>query len=100
MCGRAACTLAPAAIEDRYKPKNGFRHADDYHASLNIAPFGKAYLPVVSKQQDTDNTVVTDVSAMRWGLIPIWQKEDVVNNDDPKSFNARIGMLPIFSLCV
>lgn len=92
MCGRAACTLAPAAIVDRYKPKNGFRHAEDYRPSPNIAPFGKAHLPVLSLQHDTSsNAVTTDVAAMRWGLIPVWQKEDVANNDDPKSFNARIG---------
>ena len=88
MCGRTACTLAPASIEDRYKPRDGFRNKGDYHPSFNIGPFGKAYLPVLSLQQDG----TTDVAAMRWGLIPVWQKDDVAGNDDPKSFNARIGI--------
>ena len=88
MCGRTACTLAPASIEDRYKPKDGFRNKGDYHPSFNIGPFGKAYLPVLSLQQDG----TTDLAAMRWGLIPVWQKDDVASNDDPKSFNARIGI--------
>jgi putative SOS response-associated peptidase YedK len=93
MCGRAACTLAPAHIEERYKPKNGFRNVEDYHPSPNIAPFGRAYLPVLSAQQDdASKEVTTDVAAMRWGLIPFWQKDDQANNADPKSFNARTGI--------
>jgi putative SOS response-associated peptidase YedK len=93
MCGRVACTLAPATIVDRYKPQHGFRNAENYHPSVNIAPFGKAYLPVLSLQQDTNNTVTTDVAAMRWGLIPVWQKDEEASNDDPKFFNARSGII-------
>lgn len=95
MCGRAACTLAPAYIEDRYKPKNGFRNADKLVQSFNIGPFGTSCLPVISQYEDVESssrTVSTDAAAMRWGLIPVWQKDSEIRNNDTKLYNARFGM--------
>lgn len=92
MCGRAACTLAPSTIEKRYNPKNGFRNVDKFVQSFNISPFGTtSCLPVVSRYQDASREINTDVSAMRWGLIPVWQKDVAIKNNDAKLFNARIG---------
>ncbi|XP_051528950.1 abasic site processing protein HMCES [Myxocyprinus asiaticus] len=100
MCGRTACTLAPEELSRacRYRDRRGQRHrprwkdgdTDKYRPSYNKSP--QSFSPVLlsnrhfNKDSPVDECVLT---AMRWGLVPAWFKENDPNKMQYSTSNCR-----------
>ncbi|ETT37036.1 hypothetical protein C161_11023 [Paenibacillus sp. FSL R5-192] len=81
MCGRFTITDPLDAIMDRYYAfiADGF----DYKPNYNAAPM--QYIPTIIGSKDGNR-----LGSLRWGLVPVWAKDDKIGN---KLINARAETL-------
>ena len=82
MCGRTACALEPAKIQQKckYENKQGKEekpewklNTDRYKAGHNVAP--TSYCPVLISShhlESKENHAERSLACMRWGLVPNW----------------------------
>lgn len=77
MCGRFTLTDPLDAIMDRYYASiaDGFEYKPNY----NAAPM--QYIPTIIGSKDGNR-----LGSLRWGLVPVWAKDDKIGN---KMINAR-----------
>ncbi|WP_405152858.1 SOS response-associated peptidase [Paenibacillus sp. FSL K6-0108] len=77
MCGRFTITDPIDAILDRYYASiaEGFEYKPNY----NAAPM--QYIPTIIGSKDGNR-----LGSLRWGLVPVWAKDDKIGN---KMINAR-----------
>nr|XP_033781645.1 abasic site processing protein HMCES [Geotrypetes seraphini]XP_033781647.1 abasic site processing protein HMCES [Geotrypetes seraphini] len=86
MCGRTACTLAPADISKacayrdnqgrRKKPEWRNGDSDKYKPSYNKSPQSNSPVLLSRKHFEKDaDTSEQIIASMRWGLIPSWFSE-------------------------
>jgi len=77
MCGRFTITDPLDAIMDRYYASiaDGFEYKPNY----NAAPM--QYIPTIIGSKDGNR-----LGSLRWGLVPVWAKDDKIGN---KMINAR-----------
>ncbi|XP_036387890.1 abasic site processing protein HMCES [Megalops cyprinoides] len=100
MCGRTACTLAPAEISraSRYRDRTGRSRrpqwrdgdADKYRPSYNKSP--QSLSPVLLSRKHFDKNAPVDecvLAVMRWGLVPSWFRENDPNKMQYKTSNCR-----------
>ncbi|XP_070695041.1 abasic site processing protein HMCES [Pempheris klunzingeri] len=100
MCGRTACTLAPAEVSRAcsYRDRGGRRRqpgwrdgdADKYRPSYNKSP--QSMSPVLLSQRHFDENAPVDecvLASMRWGLVPSWFKEDDPSKMQYSTSNCR-----------
>ncbi|GAS82365.1 SOS response-associated peptidase [Paenibacillus amylolyticus] len=81
MCGRFTITDPLDAIMDRYYASiaDGFEYKPNY----NAAPM--QYIPTIIGSKDGNR-----LGSLRWGLVPVWAKDDKIGN---KMINARAETL-------
>ncbi|MGC5773592.1 SOS response-associated peptidase [Paenibacillus pabuli] len=81
MCGRFTITDPIDAILDRYYASiaDGFEYKPNY----NAAPM--QYIPTIIGSKDGNR-----LGSLRWGLVPVWAKDDKIGN---KMINARAETL-------
>ncbi|MEK4056304.1 SOS response-associated peptidase [Paenibacillus sp. FSL F4-0087] len=81
MCGRFTITDPIDAIMDRYYTSiaEGFQYKPNY----NAAPM--QYIPTIIGSKDGNR-----LGSLRWGLVPVWAKDDKIGN---KMINARAETL-------
>ncbi|MET3828668.1 putative SOS response-associated peptidase YedK [Paenibacillus sp. DS2363] len=81
MCGRFTITDPLDAIMDRYYASiaDGFEYKPNY----NAAPM--QYIPTIIGSKDGNH-----LGSLRWGLVPVWAKDDKIGN---KMINARAETL-------
>mmetsp|Transcript_2077 Transcript_2077/g.4681 ORF Transcript_2077/g.4681 Transcript_2077/m.4681 type:complete len:423 (+) Transcript_2077:98-1366(+) len=88
MCGRVACTLAPAQLR-RIARAQRTRNLGNYRPKYNMAPTNTA--PVIYEKKNKDNGGGRErvVHAMRWGLIPSYAKKETAFTGEFNTINAR-----------
>ncbi|MGE6576246.1 SOS response-associated peptidase [Paenibacillus xylanexedens] len=81
MCGRFTITDPLDAIMERYYASiaDGF----EYRPNYNAAPM--QYIPTIIGSKDGNR-----LGSLRWGLVPVWAKDDKIGN---KMINARAETL-------
>ncbi|KAA8750118.1 SOS response-associated peptidase [Paenibacillus sp. UASWS1643] len=81
MCGRFTITDPLDAIMDRYyaSVSEGFEYKPNY----NAAPM--QYIPTIIGSKEGNR-----LGSLRWGLVPVWAKDDKIGN---KMINARAETL-------
>lgn len=67
MCGRAACTLDPAAVRKRFDVKGKTKEEEKFKPSYNVCPM--TYQPIVCFH-DSER----ELHYMQWGLVPFFMK--------------------------
>ncbi|KAM4741780.1 abasic site processing protein HMCES isoform 1-T2 [Anableps anableps] len=100
MCGRTACTLAPAEVSracsyrnrggERKQPRWRDGDADKYRPSYNKSP--QSMSPVLVSQRHFDKSAPVDecvLASMRWGLIPAWFKQSDPSKMHYSTSNCR-----------
>ncbi|KAJ8361105.1 hypothetical protein SKAU_G00176300 [Synaphobranchus kaupii] len=100
MCGRTACTLSPDEISraSKYRDRTGRRRRpqwkdgdpDKYRPSYNKSPQSNS--PVLLSRKHFDKEAPVDecvLTAMRWGLVPSWFRENDPNKMQYSTNNCR-----------
>lgn len=87
MCGRAACTLAPAKLLEETGAQSWVDGDDNIqYQTYNAAP--TSALPVLVTNFCGNNGCV--IKLMKWGIIPSYSKTGVMEGS---TFNARLDTL-------
>lgn len=81
MCGRYVIARATADLADLLDADPG---GQEFRQSWNVAPTSE--VPILLERLDDEGELRRELHAARWGLLPIWAKDQKLSY---KTFNAR-----------
>jgi putative SOS response-associated peptidase YedK len=88
MCGRYASLIPPEAMKRIFKTRNA---APNFPPSWNVAPTHR--VPVVHIDPDTGER---HLGLFRWGLIPVWAKDEKIGYSTINARAETVASKPVF----